>query len=535
MKKLTLYILAAFSLVGLTTSCNDFGDVNNDPMNLNPAVVDYKMEFTQVQAQICGSDWDIWRNGCIYTACMMQHTASVNWQQGTFYTWSNDYSGAYWNGFYSGGRAAIRNIIDVMTNWEGNPAYTNEYQMCRIMKAYMFQVMTDLYGDVPYFEAGKGYSANPIPYPKYDKQEDIYNDLLKELDEAQAALSSPAGNTIGAADVIYGGDAAKWKKFANSLMLRVAMRLTKVAPDKAKIWVAKAVTNGMFASNADNAIVKHTSGTPNDDSGEPYGKIFGSMDTEAFFISETFINILQGDPRLPSIATVCTKEKGPKPGWGDAEFDLGDNSPAVQKGMPVGYDSEGGDWDISKAPGYPGADWRRTYSVPNRTVYARPDSPSMLVTYAGNLLLLADAVERGFIAGTAETYYRDGVTAAMKQFSFYEKATTPITDADIAAYLAANPLSGVKETALEQINTEYYIHTFCNEYEAFANWRRTAYPVLTPARNAASYPNNVTSGAIPRRFMYPTDEATNNPVNYNEAVKRLTGGDKMSSRVWWDK
>ena len=91
------------------------------------------------------------------------------------------------------------------------------------------------------------------------------------------------------------------------------------------------------------------------------------------------------------------------------------------------------------------------------------------------------------------------------------------------------------EKALEQINTEYYIHTFCNEYEAFANWRRTGYPKLTPARNAASYPNNVTNGEIPRRFIYPTSEITANPVNYNDAVKRLSGGDKMTSRVWWDK
>ena len=144
---------------------------------------------------------------------MIQHTATVDWVYGSFYTWSDQYSGAYWTGFYSGGRAAIRNIIDVMNNWEGNPAYENEYQMCRIMKAYMFQNMTDLYGDVPYSEAGQGYSTNPIPYPKYDTQESIYNDLLKELDEAQAALSTSASNTIGAADVIYGGDATKWKKF----------------------------------------------------------------------------------------------------------------------------------------------------------------------------------------------------------------------------------------------------------------------------------------------------------------------------------
>ena len=102
-------------------------------------------------------------------------------------------------------------------------------------------------------------------------------------------------------------------------------------------------------------------------------------------------------------------------------------------------------------------------------------------------------------------------------------------------YLNANPLDADTEKALEQINTEYYIHTFCNEYEAFANWRRTGYPKLTPARNAASYPNNVTNGEIPRRFIYPTSEITANPVNYNDAVKRLSGGDKMTSRVWWDK
>ena len=91
--------------------------------------------------------------------------------------------------------------------------------------------------------------------------------------------------------------------------------------------------------------------------------------------------------------------------------------------MPVGYDVSGGDWDLSKAPSYQ-VDWRKAYSVPNRTVYARPDSPSMLVTHAGNLLLLADAVKRGLYTGDAEKFYRDGVTAAMKQFSNLQKLHT---------------------------------------------------------------------------------------------------------------
>ena len=101
MKKFTLYILTAFGLMGLATSCNDFGDVNNDPMNLNPGVVDYKMEFTQVEAQICGSDWDVWRNGCIYTANMIQHTASVDWAYGVFYTWNDQRILFWWACSYS--------------------------------------------------------------------------------------------------------------------------------------------------------------------------------------------------------------------------------------------------------------------------------------------------------------------------------------------------------------------------------------------------------------------------------------------------
>lgn len=127
----------------------------------------------------------------------------------------------------------------------------------------------------------------------------------------------------------------------------------------------------------------------------------------------------------------------------------------------------------------------------------------MLVTHAGITCSYWLMRERGLYTGDAEKLYKDGVTAAMKQFSYYEKASAAITDDAITAYLNANPLDADTEKALEQINTEYYIHTFCNEYEAFANWRRTGYPKLTPSRNAASYPNNVTNGEIPRRFIYP--------------------------------
>lgn len=540
MKKLILYTFAAFSLMGLTTSCSDFGDVNTDPEHLNTGNMDYKLMFTQVQSQIAGSDWDVWRNGCIYASTMMQHTTSADWKQ-VFYTWDSGYNAAYWDGYYSGSRAAIRNVIEIMDRWKDNPAYTNEYQYCRVMKAFMFQRMTDLYGDVPYFEAGKG-ALGGSKYPKYDTQEAIYDDLLKELDEVNTALNTPSEtNAISSADVMYDGKAENWRKFANSLMLRVAMRLTKAAPDKAKTWTQKALSNGLFASADDNAIVKHSDGSTANDSAEPYGKIFSESDPQAFYLSKFFIDELKGtsDPRTQMIATRCSK---PSTQWSAGNgFDLGKNDVLADLiGMPIGYETGDGAWSIKKAPGYPGdALWRSYYALPNRKTYARPDVPSMLITYTENCLLLADAANRGFIAGgnaTAKDYYDKGVKAAMAQFSYYPAAKsdydTYLSADNVNDYLASRAVA-FAANPLKEINWQYYVTTFCDEYETFANWRRTGYPELTPVNNAG-FPNVVTN-QIPRRFTYPTTESQDNAANYAEAVKRLTGGDVMSSRVWWDK
>lgn len=541
MKKLLLYTFTAFSLMGLTTGCSDFGDVNNDPEHLNPENMDYKLMFTQVQTQICGSDWDVWRNGCIYAANMMQHTTSADWKQGVFYTWSNDYNAAYWDGFYKGGRAAIRNIIEVIERWKDNPAYTNEVQYCRVMKAYMFQRMTDLYGDVPYFEAGKGALGGEL-YPKYDTQKAIYDDLLKELDEVNTALKTPSEtNSIGGADLIYAGKPEKWRLFANSLMLRVATRLSEVDKATASTWAAKALANGVFTSRDDEAILKHTDGSTSNDSAEPYGKIFSESDPQAFYMSETFITELKNtnDPRLRMIATTVAK---PSTQWSAGNgFDTGDNTKDLI-GMPIGYETGDGDWSIKKADGYPGdALWRSYYALPNRKTYARPDVPTMLVTYAETQLLLADAVVRGLITTgkTAEEYFKEGVTAAMEQFQYYTAASE-----DYKEYLADDKVAEYRDSRIDEFKAnpkkeiawQYYINTFCDEYETFANWRRTGYPELKSVyelRGKTGYPNSVTTD-IPRRFRYPTAETQDNPANYKEAVSRISGGDAMSSRVWWD-
>lgn len=562
MKKIILYIFSTVALTSLTTSCNDFGDINNDPEHLNPGNMDYTLMFTNVQSQISGSDWDVWRNALIYSANMVQHTSSADWSQGVFYTWSEGYNAAYWDSFYGGGRGAIRNITEVITKWKDNPNYTNELQYARVMKAYMFHRMTDLYGDVPYFEAGQPALTG---YPKYDTQEAIYDDLLKELDEVNTALKSPSAQSSFKkdADVIFNGDSEKWRKFANSLMLRVAMRLSKVAPEKAGTWAAKAVANGLFESASENAMLRHSDAVVTNDSAEPFGKILSNEDPGKFYMSEFFIDELKAtnDPRIHLIATKTTN---PSSKWASG-FDLGNSSNVDELiGFPSGYEAGTSTWGIQKAnkvrPFFPDyidsdkpedikkneaawANWQSICALPNRMTYSRPDVPSMLVTYTENYLLLADAASRGLISGgsaKAKEYLEKGVRAAMEQFLFYPAAKTLydvyLTPSKVDEYVAAS-LARFAVNPLKEINWQYYVTTFGDEYETFANWRRTGYPeiksVYAAPHNRPAYPNSI-STEIPRRFTYPSNESQNNTINYNDAVKRLSDGDKMTSRVWWD-
>lgn len=554
MKNLFIYTLAILGLLGLTTSCSDFGDVNDDPEHLNNGNMDYRLMFTQVQSQISGSDWDVWRNGIIYCSNMMQQTSSADWAEGVFYTWNSGFNGAYWDGFYAVTRGAIFNITQVMDQWKENPEYQNEYQFSRVMRAYMFQIMTDLYGDVPYFEAGQSLAG--LNYPKYDKQEDIYKDILKELDDVNANLKSASGKSkIGNADVIYGGDVDKWRKFGNSLMLRAAMRLVKVDGELAKSYANKAIQNGLFTSQEDNAMVAHTDAIVTNDSAEPYGKIFSNEDPQAFYISEYFIDALKEtkDPRIHLIATKC---ENPQEKWSAGnKFDFGDSSDIDKLiGLPIGYELKEGEWNIQNAPNFPkdlkGNDeeessdkaWRNYYALPNRLTYGRPDVPSMLVTHSQNYLLLADAAARGIIDGgeaKAEEYFKKGVEAAMNQFNLYPEAKSLVKDflpADKVKEYIDSRLVAFKENALKEINWQYYITSFASEYEVFSNWRRTGYPdiksVYEAPHNRPIYPNSIPS--IPRRFTYPTNESQVNSANYNEAVKNLSDGDVMTSRVWWD-
>lgn len=537
MKKSILYIFTTLALLFGASGCDDFGDVNIDPESIAKESMDYKFVFTNVQQYCYGTEYEAWRNGLIYISTMIQHTASTeSYWNGDKYTYSAGYNSAYWDRMFPN---AIRDVVDILENWKDKEEYRTEYNMARVLKVLLMQRLTDMYGDIPYTEAGHAYSQKNY-FPAYDTQEFVYNDMLKELNEAGTYLDNATSSSIGAADIMYNGNINKWRKFTYSLMLRVAMRLSKVDPGKAETWVKTAVAGGVFESNDDSAIIEHPGAVTSNNTCEPFGKIYCHEDPGAYRMSESFVNLLK-DTKDPRLIFLCTVVVDPSEKIGGGKWETGDTTTVVQIGMPNGYDQLNSTTDISKAPNFPGHDYgvnekgetiivrngTTKYSVANRYTYARIDAPTFIVTHAETQLLLAEAAYHGWTSGSAETYYNSGVTAAMEQFRQF--GISGISDSQIQEYLKNNPFNSA--TALEQINTQYYINTFSDEYESFANWRRSGYPILTPV----VYVGNVTNGTIPRRFTYPSEEASINSENYLKAVANLSDGDKMTSRVWWDK
>jgi hypothetical protein len=523
MKTILKYLIVVACVISLIASCTKkFDALNTDPTAAGPDQFNPNFLLTTSELRYSGSadfSYETWRAQLIHFSVMMQHFSHLaGYWVGDKYTQNYDYMAAYFARAYD---EQVKHVVDLVELTKENTAYANLHQVARIMRVLIFHRITDIYGDVPYSQAGLGYYER-IFTPQYDKQQDIYADMLKELEDACSKLDATKDKPTG--DMIYNGDIAKWKRFGYSLMMRLGMRLTKVDVNTAKTWVEKAAAGGPFTSIDDNAYIKHDAS-----GGRPTINRISQVLNLPYEIpyirwSKTFIDFLKtnNDPRLGVVA-----ELPPAAPNENTLGAAGDQTPANQLGMPNGYDLQGGATDISKAPGYPGSYYK--YSRPINRWYAKDNGITMFQTYAEVELMLAEAKERGWnVIGTAAAHYSAGVKAAMKSLAQWD-AGAAITDAAADAYIAAHPY--VSASGLQMINTQYWAATIFNDYETFANWRRSGFPALTPV----NYPGNVTGGTIPRRLVYPQSEASTNGTNYTAAIANLSGGDKMTSRVWWDK
>jgi Starch-binding associating with outer membrane len=416
-----------------------------------------------------------------------------------------------WQRYY---RSVIRNTYDVITTTKNLPNRANLYNMARILQAYSFMVLADNYGDIPFTEAGKGYT-DQITTPKYDTQQNVYSGIIKELTEATAALD--ASKTIEVADVLYSGNVSLWKKLGNSLLLRAGMRLSKIDAAQAQQIAQKAFQGGLIEINSENAVVKHDANYLNS-----VGQLLNSTEANNFYLAAPFVDYLQktNDPRLRSISVRYVGAKsGPEQVTAKANID-----PSLQIGMPFGFDNSSINSEVTKSKLASFYD----FSQVDRTRMAKTTSPMFLVSAAQTQLLLAEAAQKGWITGTtAETFFNRGVKLHLEQMAFYD-ANSAISAAAIDTYQKANPFN--PSSALEQINTQYWVASFLNGPEAFANFRRTGFPNLAPN----PFPGKAIKGSFIRRLTYPNSEISINNSNVKEAITRM-GADDLDTKVWWDK
>ena len=481
MKKILITCLA---LGFFFTSC-EF-DKGFEEMNVNPnsaAQVGVATKITKLQTDISGSRYENWRNSLIYNSTIVQHHAENNWWAGDTYNRNDDWSFAQWNQAYGG---MVKGVQDIIHQLETEGDTGTHMGIARILRVFIFHRVTDLYGDCPYSEAGKGY-IDGILKPKYDKQQDIYMDMLKELEEAVAQISGDGA--LGGADVMFAGSAAKWKAFGNSMMLRLAMRVTAADAATAQAWAVKAIGGGTMTSNDHIAAVKHGDGSSGRRNG--HGEVF--LVDQGSRISTTFMSRMNGDPRK----TRLFMRAGDK---SQAEADL--------VGMVNGL----------KNDPYTDLDGNAIPAAGDTSVYAMVatelqslTAPMVMQTYAEVEFLKAEAAIRGWISTSDKDHYEAGVTAAMKMLEGVY-GTAPITDAEISAFLAgdgAYKAGGTVAERWEQVMDQYFIATYLNEYEAFSNWRRSGFPTITATR----HPNSYTGGKIMVRMIYPTAESGSNAEN----------------------
>lgn len=393
----------------------------------------------------------------------------------------------------------LKGAADLIEHSKDDPSKINYLNIGRIIRVYMAHQLTDVYGDVPYFKANKGYTDQVLT-PDYDPQQKIYEDMFKELKEAGEALNNSKTMPVSS-DIVYKGDITKWKKFANGLMLRLALRIMKADPVNGKKWISQAIAGGLPTGNDDNFVVYYIPnsyyGTTQNGQPHTFIRYFNN-----YRLTAPFVDFLRNrnDPRTPVYCML--------PG-STSSYANGDKTSAKQKGYPM----------FGTIP-----ETRNNFSVTNKNTFGRYEAPYIHLGYAQVQFQLAECVVRGIITGDAKTYYENGVRAAMDELKVYGPEGV-ITPAQATAYLLQNPYPATSEAALEMINTQYWIETHYNWYETFANMRRSGYPKI--------YDQLTDGSVLPRRLTYSPTEVAINP-KVQDAIERQ-GPDVTSTRVWWDK
>lgn len=472
MKKIVYLFIASIAFTAV--SCDkDFEEVNITPNNSLVTDPNLLLASTIITTQNIMYNAQV---GGDMGLCWAQHWSKVQYNDEERYIPRRALMNALWDNLY----------VNVITeskeayNLAGDAGNTNLQGVALVMQANAFQILTDVYGPVPFTEAVVPGNVKPV----YDAEEVVYDGILALLDDAESMFATGTGDFTASADLVYGGDVAKWRKLAASLKLKALMRISSKRNVNAEVQAL--VNSGqLFSSNGDTAQLVYTSSQP--DANPIYETVvFGGR--AEYKVSSVLVDALAGtnDPRLGVYAQ-----------RNNANLYVG-NVPGVENS---------GNYNGFSSPG---------------TFYLQATLPGVILSNAQVQFLLAEAASKGIIAGgvdEARIYYYAGIRANM--------AVNGVSTTATETYLAQSGIDFFTTAqANERIGYQTWLALYGQGIEAWTEWRRTGFPALSPVQNAAI-------AQIPSRFYYSTNSQNTNNANYTAASATLSNGDSMLSKVWW--
>lgn len=541
--KHTIYSFLLGSMVALS-SCSDLMDEKHDnPDAFTSTEIEYLFaKGAQQTLEINYADTYNYNFRCLGT--YLQTTARQEGEnRNTLYQNIQDDLGR-WNNYYVTRMNTLTEIDKIYATLsdEEQKSYQQYYEAGKILKAFNTAMATDFFGNMPYTEAFTArnviYGGTVIYRPKYDTQKDIYYMILDDLKEAAAYFKTATTNeTFNRQDIVYNGDCNGWYKFANSLRVRYAMRISNVDPDKAKSVLSEISLDQLITSNSDNAdITVSGQDVAPDALWRAMRESHSSSQGFYMYAPEKMVNMFKeaNDPRLYVLYQPATDDDG-----------------NVYEGATeiIGYPASADDAInlINEYNGKPASDptkipLREVYGCLNtvtfRNNYQFPSGIGM--TAADTYFCLAEAAHRGLFNGNAEEFYNKGILLSVQNYYGYYKnsdategkdetiANTDVSDATLSSWLATSPYKFDASKALEQIATQKWMHfNFVQIYENWAEYRRTDLPILDDDRQSGTLLNKENA---PVRFLYPAIEASMNTENYNAQSEY----NKIDARLWWD-
>lgn len=482
--KIFLSALAGIMLVFANSCTDDFEELNTDPNNPTSIGAQYLLPYAIEQSvdRYWGGSTRFERLNLDGAMLWIQYLArNIYSNEGDSYGITPAFYNNTWESLYNDGLTNFQRI-ETLSGEEGASPNANYEGIAIVMKSWIYSLLTDMYGAVPYSQAVSGAADEPIYTPEYDNMEAIYTGLLADLKLANEKLSV-SGPTVSG-DIFYGGDILKWKKFANSLRLKLANRQAVKKPAESQAIMAEILgspsTYPIFTSNDDNAQLVHTATRP---SNNTWNEVMVQGGRTDWSMSKTFVDLMteNNDPRLGAIATSVNGE---------------------YNGIPNGLPDAIATTYLSSA------------SVLQESFKAA-DAPSVLMTFSELNFILAEAALDGDISGDADAYFKAGIEASFETYGL----TKP---ADFETSFGAL----TKET----IMTQKYVALFGQGLEAWTEYRRTGFPTIPAADPRAIFEND---GIIPTRLPYPTTEYSLNKAKLDAGVSLNGGPDNMQTELWW--